>query len=78
MSARTRNELGLLSKVDHALEVADKKHTFENGLGIAREIIGLLGIENAQADIKSFPRLKANPSWTKNAPDYEDRKASFA
>ncbi len=78
MSVRIRNVLSLLSKVDHALEVADKKHTFENGLGIAKEIIGFLGIENVQADIKSFPRLKANPSWTKNAPDYEDRKASFA
>jgi len=78
MSVRTHNVLSLLNKIDHALEAAVKGHTFENGLGIAREIIGLLGIENAQADLKSFPRLKANPSWTKNAPDYEDRKASFA
>lgn len=78
MSVRTRNAIGLLGKIDHALEVADKKHTFENGLNIAREVIGLLGIEAAIAELKSFPRLKANPSWTKNAPDYEDRKASFA
>jgi hypothetical protein len=78
MSVRTRNAVGLLGKIDHALEVADKKHTFENGLNIAKEVIGLLGIEAATAELKSFPRLKANPSWTKNAPDYEDRKASFA
>lgn len=78
MSVRTRNAVGLLGKIDHSLEVADKKHTFEDGLNIAREVIGLLGIEAATAELKSFPRLKANPSWTKNAPDYEDRKASFA
>jgi len=33
-----KNIIGLLSKVDQALEVADKKHTFENGLGIARKL----------------------------------------
>ena len=78
MSVRIRNVLDLLSKVDHALEVADKKHTFESGLSIAKEIMALLSIDDVQTDLKSFPRLKANPSWTKNAPDYEDRKASFA
>jgi hypothetical protein len=78
MSVRTRNAIGLLSKIDHALEVADKKHSFENGLNIAKQVAGLLGIDDAPEVLKSFPRLKTNPSWTKNAPDYEDRKASFA
>jgi len=78
MSVRTRNAIGLLSKIDHALEVADKKHSFESGLNIAKQVAGLLGIDDAPEVLKSFPRLKANPSWTKNAPDYEDRKASFA
>jgi hypothetical protein len=78
MLVKTNSSIGLLSRVDQALEAADKNRTFENGLSIAKEVMGLLGIENAQADLKSFPRLKVNSSWTRNAPDYEDRKASFA
>jgi len=78
MPGKTCNTINLLNKIDQALEAADKKMTFENGLSIAKEVIALLGIGTVQADLKSFPRLKANPSWTKNAPDYEDRKASFA
>ena len=78
MSAKTNNTLSLLTRIDRALEAADKNRTFEDGLHIAKEVMGLLGLENIQSELKSFPRLKANPSWTKNAPDYEDRKASYA
>ena len=78
MLVKTNNSMGLLNRIDQALEAADKNWTFENGLHIAKEVMGLLGLENAQVELKSFPRLKVNSSWTKNAPDYEDRKASFA
>src|SRR3989339_377161 len=73
-----RNTTELYNNIDQALETADKKRTFESGLNIAVEVMALLGIEDIQAELKSFPRLKANPSWTKNAPDFEDRKASYA
>lgn len=77
MSVKTRNISDCFAKIDHALDLADKKRSFDYGLSLAKEVMGLLGIENAPADLKSFPRLKTNPSWTKNASDYEDRKASY-
>jgi hypothetical protein len=78
MSERTHNVIGLLDRIDHALEVADKKKSFDAGLVIVKEVMALLGLKDVTADLKSFPRLKTNPAWTKNAPDYEDRKASYA
>ena len=78
MSERTHNVIGLLDHIDHALEVADKKKSFDAGLVIIKEVMALLGLKDVTADLKSFPRIKANPAWTKNAPDYEDRKASYA
>ena len=78
MSERTHNVIGLLDRIDHALEVADKKKSFDAGLVIIKEVMALLGLKDVTADLKSFPRIKANPAWTKNAPDYEDRKASYA
>jgi hypothetical protein len=77
MSGKTHNAIEFLNRADQALEAADKKKTFGNGLTVAKEVMALLGIEDAQVELKSFPRIKANPGWTKNAPDYEDRKASY-
>ena len=72
-----RNISDFFTKIDHALDVADKQRSFDCGMSIAKQVVSLLGIEDVPIDLKSFPRLKTNPSWTKNAPDYEDRKASY-
>lgn len=71
-------DLNKLNIIDDALSKAYKAKSFDAGYVVAKEVISLFGIKDFNSELKIFPKLRDNPSWIKNAPEYKDRKASYA
>ncbi|MDO8511772.1 MAG: TaqI-like C-terminal specificity domain-containing protein [bacterium] len=68
----------VFSKIDDALQSAKKSGNLNDVFSVAKEIVSMLGVVSATPTLRQFKQLKAHPGWVKNAPEFADRKASYA